>query len=318
MSVDLTPVTVYDSISDLADWLEIRAIVAPGRMCSAQDLLEELRVAGETGEEAAPEFEEEEEEEEDVEFKDIEHFADEAFALLEERLTWCGGEQGTYPFLIEPGVVSAKDGAENSAYLFLLLLSKFGIQAGPSHSNGSKLFEHLCAAAAVGYFGGNRNRTEALVFGFPRSGASKSFTDAVDELCHRLGEGGGPGDDPRMSEMKDAALDLVVWNKFQDERPGKIIGFGQCATGERWRGKRTELLPDAFDGTWFKKTLPVRPVRLFFVPHIIEEAAWNECCRHAGIVFDRCRIAETATGLDESLHDGYRQWCVRVLSELEP
>src|SRR5207249_864771 len=119
---------------------------------------------------------------------------------------------------------------EESVYLFLLLLSKFGKDAGPSGIDAACLFEKVCIEAARSYFGGLKLGVEGYHFGAPRRSTPKKFADALNEMCTRMGEGVGCRlDRPRVNVQKDAKLDLVVWRHFPDNRAGKLIGFGQCA-----------------------------------------------------------------------------------------
>ena len=110
-----------------------------------------------------------------------------------------------------------------------------------------------------------------------------------------------------------AKLDLTVWRPFLDRRPGKLIGFGQCATGNDWTDKLTHLQPDAFCSMWMLDYPAVAPIRLFFVPFRIEQRRWLDVARQGGIVFDRCRIANHADGIHKDLRRELSQWTIHVL-----
>lgn len=135
-------------------------------------------------------------------------------------------------------------------------------------------------------------------------------------MCSQLGEGQGCRvDRPNLSDQKDAKLDLVVWRPFLDDRPGKLIGFGQCATGNDWTDKLTHLQPLAFCGMWMLDTPLVEPVRFFFVPFRIERRRWLDATRNGGIIFDRCRIAIHAHRVDSKLMRECADWSSHVKRE---
>ena len=54
---------------------------------------------------------------------------------------------------------------------------------------------------------------------------------------------------------KDGKLDIVVWRRFADGRPGQLIGFGQCKTGTSWPDDLTKLQPEGFCAKWMLKGL---------------------------------------------------------------
>jgi len=73
----------------------------------------------------------------------------------------------------------------------MLLLSYFGVAAGPRGLRGATHFEELSAVAAQNYLGGAEGGAKAYHFGFPRRLHLKGFVDALDDLCLQLGEGDG-------------------------------------------------------------------------------------------------------------------------------
>ncbi len=218
--------------------------------------------------------------------------ADSAFLEIAERLVACGNNEA-YPFDVGQNHIAAMDETEQSVYVFLLLLSAFGHDAGPQPNEGAKLFEEVSALAAQSYLGGNKSAC-AMVFGFPRRLQPKDFGSALDELCRAMGEGAGHRQRPLSKDQKDAGLDVVAWRPFPDGRHGKLIVFGQCATGANWPDKLTELQPCDWCRYWMKDTPATTPIRLFFVPHRIEEKKWLHTCIHGGVLFERCRIAHLA------------------------
>jgi hypothetical protein len=201
---------------------------------------------------------------------------------------------------------------EKSVYVFLLLLSTYGHDAGLAKNDGAKFFEEVCAEAARQYLGGEE--VQSRVFGFPRRLAPKDFPGAVDTLCRDLGEGTACRNRPTVKNQKDAGLDIVAWRDFPDRREGKLISFGQCATGRDWPAKLTDLQPAHWCGLWMQDRPAVVPVRFFFVPHCLDRVAWVPSCFNGGVLFDRCRIAHFVPALPKALASAIGTWSSHVLA----
>jgi len=240
--------------------------------------------------------------------------AEGALGELEEREIACGRSNSAYPFELGYQTVSAKRGTDWSIYAFLLLLGRYGKDAGPPGSDGADLFERVCAAAAVEYFGGADHGAQSYLFGFPRRIGKAGFSDALDDLCLLLNEGGGHRHRPTSRAQKDAKLDIVAWKAFDDGRPGKLIGFGQCATGADWPAKLTELLPDSFCRKWMHEVPPVPPIRMFFIPFRLERSRWYAINSDGGVMFDRCRIVGLTRGIDRLLKKECAAWARFVIN----
>ena len=295
-----------------ADWLELRSILDGDLSSSIQDLVRELRRGG-----AVPEVESSTA---DWGSESSERIAQDAFAELEGRAKACGEER--YPFDIARHSITLRPDFRRSPYTFQLLLSRYGL-VKHGETSPEKLFEELSAHAARRYFGTDGTAL-GFAFGFPRRYEAKNFVDALNHLCGQLGEGGGailPEKGPagiaklkRLSEQKDGKLDIVVWRPFPDGRPGKLIGFGQCATGiTDWQTKFAELQPSVFRELWLRTGLAVGPVRMFFVPRRVEEDRWHDVAVAAGLLFDRCRISHHVTELSPDLSAACEAWTTHVI-----
>ena len=129
--------------------------------------------------------------------------------------------------------VDEEAGARHAIYKYLLLATRLNMKDDRRHAgcDGAHLFEELAAESARCYLG---DRSESLVFG--TAAGTAGFSGKVDDLCARLGEGGGfrNPDDVAPTE-RDGKLDVVAWKSFSDRRPGKLIAFGQCKTGTHYR-----------------------------------------------------------------------------------
>lgn len=292
-----------------ADWLELEALTARDRNTSAQDLIAPLRRTG-SGEEL-----------EDTDLSEAasdqgggttEPLAEDAFAELEDRERSCAG---AYPYDVRADLIQARRNVSESLYAFLLLLSLWGKDAAPEGLNATQLFEEVCERALSASMGGSDRGARTIQFGFPRRVAPKGFIKAVEDLCKQTGEGVAGKKQPKAVEQKDARLDLVGWREFPDGRRAQMMMWGQCATGGNWDTKLGDFLPDAWTNTWLIEQPYVLPLKAFFVPHRVTRDAWEPTSRHAGVLFDRCRIAALAGPLPQDLHVRVRTFNRHVLSQ---
>ncbi len=119
------------------------------------------------------------------------------------------------------------------------------IQVDPTIGN---LFQVCATLAAAGYIKG-----DAYWFGAPRPD-NTPLIDAVKKLAGLLKTGQARGDRPPGETMhaKDAGVDVVAWRHHADERPAKIIIYGQCASGMNWEGKPVAAKVDRLNGYYFE------------------------------------------------------------------
>lgn len=253
----------------LADWLELYALSSPDRNSSQGDLESELRRAAlfELADDTA------------IELKTMEVFDE-----LEQRVN---AAKEAYPFDLDyRGILQLKSTSweDFPAYTFCLCLSYFGLR---ETRLVPKLFEQVSCLAAKGYLQG-----DVIEFGWPRREEElpSSFTDAITEMCKRIGEGRGYREQSSL-DRKDDTVDLVAWKEFADRKSSKILMFGQCASGQEWEEKRAELDPMRFWNQWMEVS-PVGPYPLksYFIPHRVARNKWEYFARNL-ILFDRCRIA---------------------------
>lgn len=290
-----------------ADWLELTAIRAADRNASVQDLIQAIRRAGSVdavaqamGTGSDP----------DRGATVTESIADDTFAEAENRLGAC---VAAYPFSIGRQYIQAIRRPERYIYTFLLLLSQFGIYAGPAGIDTASLFESVSGWAAQSYMGGQSRGARHYLFGSPRRGTIRGFRAAIDDLCNRLGEGGGCRMRVHRKNQMDAKLDLVAWRPFMDRRIGQSVAFGQCATGAGWRAKLSELQPQTFCSLWLRDQLAVAPGRFFFVPFRVDVANWEDATFNGGVVFDRCRIASHSLDIPIEIKQECQAWSRHVI-----
>jgi hypothetical protein len=98
--------------------------------------------------------------------------------------------------------------------------------------------------------------------------------------------------DPPHTHVKDEGLDLVVWKEVGDMRPGKLFWLGQCACGDDYTTKFSEI-DSQFSrlGQWVRPISYASPIRFFSTPrHIANDAYFQQVNRQAGFTLDRSRI----------------------------
>jgi hypothetical protein len=332
MTLKVAEPSARASLEELADWIELQALLADDRNASlgdlarvlhrsgsADDLMGEIRYVDSDDPYGLIADDERDEAMGDYGWDAATSVAEDTAAEIDDRVRACGGR---YPFRMDGSVLRLKKPARSHVYSFLLLLSIFGHRKGRHGDMGPvgiptlELFEEVSALAATTYLGGRDNGVGVYFFGFPRRRAPRGFKDALNELCREMGEGGGCKESPTRKDQKDAHLDLVVWRHFPDGRRGKAIGFGQLATGKNWSQKLSELNPHNFRELFMLEGFAVPPLRLFFMPGRVKHESWDSVTQYSGVVFDRCRLAALASRQDRDVERRCRDWVQHVLAQL--
>jgi hypothetical protein len=311
LSLIADPVASAGAIAH-ADWLELTALEAADRGSSYQDLVAAITrsgsIDGVPGSSVTA----------DRGSQLTQQVADTALSEIRQRNVACAG---AYPFeLGDQGIELKSKTSDNGAYVFMLLLREFGVRGGPRKVKGASHFEELSAEAGRRYLGGDANDAESYHFGFPRRTNASNFVDALNEMCARIGDGGGANGRPPASFAKDGKLDLAVWRHFPDKRPGKLIAFGQCAAGQKYDDKITELIPRRFIYLWISRQIVPDPLNFFFIPGCVSDEGLTEVISSQTILFDRCRISALLEGgsstLDGELRDRTAIWTNFMLKKL--
>ena len=273
----------------LADWLEIYALISDGLNSSRGDLERALNRSG------IPE-------------EDIEAVCSDAFTELNLRKTAAGT---AYPFNFDNSAIELQGNLDSHfSYIFCLLLSYFGAPTKIKKEElfPRRLFEDLSAQAAKNFLPGDAYR-----FAAPRKD-DPEFSTALEKLINRMGEGEAIQHQEDRSPQDDN-LDVVAWRHFPDKLEGKLILYGQCATGEDWSGdKLNSLNPLAFGHYWLRKQ-PAQIVKAYFIPHRVEQRIWHRATTYGGIIFDRCRICYwVESGKKLKVIQPYSDWIKKVLA----
>lgn len=293
------------AVEDNADRLEWACVAASGGYLAWADVIGELRLTA-SDDEAVTAYGEPAEGASDEGWRDIEPFEtllDEWVEALSHRDRACGPGDA-YPFEITQHGIELRD-ARSSAYLYQLLVSVGITDTLPDGATVYTLFEELSAAAAGRYLGDPKT---AVAFGWPRRNLPAGFRDAVAHLVDLLREGKACADREDLEQSKDDGLDVVAWREFPDRRSSKLILFGQCAVGRRWREKSHELRPRRWCKRNFAAPTAVDPIPAFFVPRALSAKDAGD----AGIdqiLLDRCRISALCSGtLEDGLDERLREW----------
>lgn len=265
-----------DDYIALADWLELAAIVSSTSSASAA-LLERALTA-------SPQLIDPEEDNE------IEAAIGRVFHELTERQIAAGD---AYPIAVRDDLIELKGAWPTyTPYIFCLVLSYFSRYGSHQYTHSdpypARWFEHLSRDAAQSYMSG-----VAVRFAFPREPRElpREFRKAVDFVCQEIMmEGLGYRPEPYPDDL-DAGIDILACRHFPDHLPGKMLLFGQCASGKWWRQKVDELRPEIFAANWLQDQLRSPFLRCLFIPHRIDIKTLYSISRSAGVVFDRCRIA---------------------------
>jgi hypothetical protein len=293
------------AIVNLADWVELNAILSADRNSSKEDLRKALQRVERLPDQRAEEV------------------TNDVFNELVDRVDSCGvGTTGEplYPFsLDESGTLLNYSGKakQGGVYRFLLAVSASSMASTArtrKKIDPTKAFERLCADVLAAFWGHPGKGTGTTTFGTAKKSGRKphAFEDKINELCSNLNEGNGWRKDALAPGGGDGKLDIIAWRKFADKRRGGLVGFAQCKTGVHWHGTITQLIPSAFSATYMQTQLVLEPLRIFMVPERISEHRWEESTRQGGLLLDRCRIVEFA----ESASPDVRKECQTWLNDL--
>lgn len=159
------------------------------------------------------------------------------------------------------------------------------------------IFELIAAEAARCYLGGN---ARSMRVGWPSHNYKDRPTKFSDLIT--LLNSNACGEFPYVPTIslpakwnshapKDEGLDFVAWKSFDDFRLGQVSILGQCACGEDWETKLTDLQESRLR-RWVNPVTYAGFTRAFAVPHHIPgHEVFADVLKHAGITFDRARLA---------------------------
>lgn len=295
-----------DSLVALADWVEVKALLADDGNASQEDLTRALEQAHSMDE------------------SDAKALAGDVFKELLDRRDTCvplpgKGRAWEYPFTLnKTGTLLAlrtKLGPKTKAgllYIFLLLTSRADMDAQRNLEglDPTVLFEQVCADILLNFWGGETALSGSLVFGTARTKTetNQRFQTNINRLCTKLREGRGLKAKAKAPRGGDGKLDIVVWRVFSDGRAGGLVGFGQCKTGIHWKDHLTKLVPRNFCRDYFHQPLILDPMRIYMVPHRVEGAWWDTHTGAGGLLMDRCRLVQYGYDISKDVFGECRVW----------
>ncbi|MBA4241439.1 MAG: hypothetical protein C0448_11990 [Sphingobacteriaceae bacterium] len=289
--------TSNDSLEEIADYIEVKAILAGNHTVSTKEIIKEfLKSADEHETNGVNDLE-------DIINEKIEPITDE----INRRIV---GTNNKYPFeLLYNGTVIKFTGFNDSysyLYSYLLYATRLNMRDNKVFQaiDGTQLFEYLSALAAQTYFG---DKSKNIVFGTSVAGG---FEEKVNQLCQDIGEGGNfVNHHNDQVDEQDGKLDIVSWTDFSDKKTAKLLGFGQCKTGTSWETARFELQPSTFCKKWFRIQPIHDPIRMYFISDIAPMAKWNIRAYDSGILFDRLRIMDCLPeNIEANLYNKIKLW----------
>lgn len=331
----------HDSVCTLADWVEISTLFRADGTVSCEDLARSLNqdqsvpLDGSKSQTPGGRL-----------ASAIEARVIDVFEELENRQAAIGTIASRkssfgYPFRVVRDVLEMGEDLQDCSnttllYLFLLAITRWSMDARYrrlEEIDPTLVFERLCADVLLRFWGVSvieekgsvnanggsaeeREFTDVFVTGTSTDTGIRSFPKMVDEVCKRMYEGGGWKAGAESPGAGDGGLDLIVWRRFSDERPGNLVGFAQCKTGEHWQSHLGRRNPASFCHNFFRTPLVLEPLAIYMVPCRVDRDFWSNALRqHRGIVFDRCRITQYGSHLSTEVINSCRQWFEAAITQ---
>lgn len=228
--------------------------------------------------------------------------ASEAFLEIKDRGRLCGAVPSRafqYPFQTNASQVSlrARFSLTKSVYAFLLGICRHPMSSSQRVLAGidpTKVFEQLSADALRSLFGSHPVLSSAVtVVG---TSVTNPFVVTVDSFCKALNE--DSRSNTRTPGAGDGGVDAVAWRCFGDDRPGTIVVFAQCKTGEHWRDEIAKNRPEVFCKKFLTREFILSPIPMYFVPWRVDRSEWNDRVAEGGILVDRCRLLRALQAVD--------------------
>lgn len=294
------------TLAEIADFMECQCLISEGGVYSSVSGKSAMGISYDE------DSENDEYEENEDEFPEVY----EALAEIEDRNAFSGG---CYPFIADVNSVRVREDIDSKVkdvYTFLLLATRENMSSGKivEGTDGTALFEKLCASVLRNYFG---ESSKSFVFGTGQEN-NLAFSSKVQEMLDMLGEGKlafrVPDNDT--NHHKDGKLDVVVFIPFADSRKGQFIAFGQCKTGTNWRSAVSQLDPKVFCDSFCYPSPGFTPIAVFMVTEAFTDN-WEFLLRSTnGLLFDRTRIMQyLPSEIEEDLLEQIRKWNAAVMGK---
>lgn len=232
---------------------------------------------------------------EDTPFQKSEATFETLTGTLTEEILWRKNVLGDhYPFAIEGGSLVHKP-SKGMLYEALLGITQAETLTEGDHTILPRWFERIAVVTAQSFLGPD---SVARHTGWPRPWTDKKgFKAVVDMLNGLTGKRSGEWhwqpasdrpSDPSTTDVKDGGVDVVAWIPHRDDRTGQLYLLGQCACGNDWPNKYSDI--DLDDLEQWAEISVVTPIKSFFTPYRVATPTMRDASRKAGVVFDRIRI----------------------------
>ena len=206
-------------------------------------------------------------------------------------------------------------------YLYCLILShakadsvlkkSLGLTGNDLRRKPMQVAATYAAAAEMG---------NAISFGFPRP----NNTGIIDAIDHAFGQTIGEGvalsepKDGYLVSSKDAGIDIIAWKNSVDNLPGKLLMYGQVASGYNWEDKSVKNDIDQFKCTFFSDPPQSPEISSIFIPFCIPPNSHgtlknrlNGLAAKFGIVYYRYRLprlAEDGWMIGQTAQEGFEKF----------
>jgi hypothetical protein len=338
-----------DTRSRLADWLEVMALTTSRGVATRADVVRLYDRLADDGHDVQYDPSNGDRLESEILEDDRHQAADVVLDELEHRRAVVSSY---YPFEIRSRGpdwsirrVSSRERESNESsvgqecYIFCLLTSAIRDRRiqGPGIPDLERAmarhFQEIASEAAADVIGG-----VSVSFGWPRKEGT-AFRPALQDLNRQLRLGTVHDSVPIWSNgrEKDSGIDVVAWREFDDKRPGKLVLFGQVASGNDWTQKSVKLDTPRFL-SWFSQQPTHHYIPAIFIPfpqhHECDgrsDAAFEDVAsaqawlreQEFGLVIDRLRIVgaaarqltSTASPSGSEMLTAVKEWIVSALNE---
>jgi hypothetical protein len=262
--------------------------------------------------------------------------------LIEEIETRAKLGSNVYPLKSTGQRVEAVDSAGARIYLVLLALgsSEAKYRKDRRAHEMEKVFDTIALEAMRRYLG-----RDAQGVRFARNSSEpddpdtrpRLFSDAVKWLRDRLdlppkNEPVIEDDElhwewdeerlPRLNTSSDAGVDVVVWWRFQDGRPGNPVLLVQCTVQLTWENKLADI-PLVLWEEWINFSM-VPPQTALVIPFGEDptDRLWRGRSKRAGVVIDRLRLLEllselSSEALERMVLEEDADWATKELQSVE-
>ncbi|HCI6059303.1 TPA: hypothetical protein NPQ01_001148 [Klebsiella variicola subsp. variicola] len=221
--------------------------------------------------------------------------------------------KGNYPFIYEDNHLRLKKTYPLSYILCLCISMAENITEG-KNTRLPRFFEIFAGAIFTRFFG---EEAKHMHTGWPRSHKNpKEFQKLFKKLkrlinfrtleWHWMPQAGLTNGDA--GPIKDGGVDFVSWKHFFDGRDGLLFALGQCACGNNWNTKFSDINIKRLQN-FFHPLSYVSCVKVFTTPFVLCDGMLKTASEDAGIVLDRIRLT--------IIHEKYLDEFVKMDEELK-